>query len=338
MRRVTFALALALAASGLACGKAGEKKGPLVAEGNGVAISAADFKARIDEQSPFIRSRYTTLERKKEFLDNLVRFEVLAREAERQGLDKDPEVLLTVKRVMVNKLVQRAFGDAQDAARSIPEADLKSYYDQHRDDYVKPLRLRFYHVLLKAPAQGAERARKQAEARKLLERVRAEEKKNPAAFVGVAREKSQDEATKNLGGDLGFKSREELEKVLGKAAAEKGFAMKDGEVGGPFESAQGLVLLKLAGRQEAIDRTFDQVKPAIAQKLQRERKTKEFEEFQKKLREAAQVKVNDAELEKVVVAAGPPVPGGAPGMMPSPASPPMRPPMQAPPAPAPARK
>jgi peptidyl-prolyl cis-trans isomerase C len=332
MRRSTLALALALAASGLACGKAGGKKGPLVAEGNGFSISAEEFKARIDEQSPFIRSRYTTLERKKEFLDNIVRFEVLAKEAERQGLDKDPEVLLTVKRVMVNKLVQRAFGDAQEAAKAIPEADLKTYYDQHRDEYVKPLRLRFYHLLLKAPALGPERAKKQAEARKLLDRVRAEEKKNAGAFPTVAREKSEDEATRNAGGDLGFRSRDDLEKALGKTAAEKGFEMKDGEVAGPVESPLGFVLLKLAGRQEAVDRSLDQVKGAIAQKLQRERKTKEFEEYQKKLREAAQVKVNDAELEKVVVASAPPVPGGTPGMMaPGMAAPPMRPPPQAPP-------
>ena len=84
MRRLVLSLSVAALAAACSSQKSGpEKKGPFVAEGNGVAVSAEEFKARLDEQSPFIRSRYTTIERKKEFLDNLVRFEVLAKEAER---------------------------------------------------------------------------------------------------------------------------------------------------------------------------------------------------------------------------------------------------------------
>src|SRR4051812_437405 len=41
-----------------------------------VIITVGDFQNRINQQSPYVRARYTSLERKKEFLDNLVRFEV----------------------------------------------------------------------------------------------------------------------------------------------------------------------------------------------------------------------------------------------------------------------
>jgi peptidyl-prolyl cis-trans isomerase C len=103
---VTVAVTLA------ACGNSGPKKtGPAVATGKDITITADEFKARLDEQSPFIRARYTTLERKKEFLDNLIRFEVLAEEARRQKLDQDPEVQLTLRKIMVQKLVQRSFQD-----------------------------------------------------------------------------------------------------------------------------------------------------------------------------------------------------------------------------------
>src|SRR5215831_12354540 len=57
-----------------------------------VVITVGEFQDRINKQSPYVRARYTSMERKKEFLDNLVRFEVLAKEAERKGLHKDPEV------------------------------------------------------------------------------------------------------------------------------------------------------------------------------------------------------------------------------------------------------
>src|SRR3954471_16447998 len=72
-------------------------------------ITVGEFQDRISKQSPYVRARYTSLERKKEFLDNLVRFEVLANEAQKQGLDKDPEVVRTMKQVMIQKLMKQEF-------------------------------------------------------------------------------------------------------------------------------------------------------------------------------------------------------------------------------------
>ena len=65
-----------------------EMKAPL-AKIDDVTITLGEFQERINRQSPYIRARYTSLEQKKEFLDSLVRFEVLAKEADaarpRQG-------------------------------------------------------------------------------------------------------------------------------------------------------------------------------------------------------------------------------------------------------------
>src|SRR5579863_6426820 len=60
-----------------------------------VTITLGEFQERINRQSPYIRARYTSLEQKKEFLDSLIRFEILAKEGYRRGLDKDPEVVRT---------------------------------------------------------------------------------------------------------------------------------------------------------------------------------------------------------------------------------------------------
>src|SRR5688572_13775004 len=74
-----------------------------------VVITVGDFQERINKQTPYVRARYTSVERKKEFLDNLVRFEVLAKEAERRGLNKDAEVVRTMKQVMIQKLLKDEF-------------------------------------------------------------------------------------------------------------------------------------------------------------------------------------------------------------------------------------
>jgi peptidyl-prolyl cis-trans isomerase C len=317
------------------------KSGPAVAQGDGVVVTAAEFKARLDEQSPFLRQRYQSLDRKKEFLDSLVKFEVLAHAAEKEGLQNDPDVQMTVKKAMVQKLVSKRFAEG-DASKEISDAEVQKFYDEHKDDFVKPARVRVAGVLV--AATDKDRALKGAQAKKLVAQVKAAGKKDPQAFQALARASSDDVATKASGGDLGFRSQEEFGKQYGPSFAAAAFATKDGE-DVVTETEQGFWIIRVTGRQEGITRTVDQVKPQVQSRLQREKRTKEFDEYVKKLREEAKVVVNEAELEKVVVSAapagGPGMPGGMPpggmpqGAMPRPAMPP---PQAMPPAPAPAQK
>ncbi len=309
MRRIYPLFALVLAAGLAACGQNSRKSGPVVAKGDGIVITAGEFKARIERLSPFIRARFNTLERKKELLDNLIKEELLAKEAEKQGLDKDPDVQLMMRQAMVQKLVQKTFAEG-DASKEISDAEARKFYDDHKDDFVKPRKIRLAHILLAAPG-GPSRAQKAAQAKKVLARAQAEEKKNSLAFAGLARELSEDQTTKNAGGDLGFRSQAELERQYGKPFADRAFGLTSGGLA-VLESPQGFHVVKLTGTQEAIDRPFETVKSQIQARLYRERRAKNFEDFVKKLRDEARVTVNDAELDKVAVAGGP---GAAPGAM-----------------------
>jgi peptidyl-prolyl cis-trans isomerase C len=321
IRRILFVAATVTLA---ACGNSGPKKtGPAVATGKDITITADEFKARLDEQSPFIRARYNTLERKKEFLDNLVRFEVLAEEAKRQKLDQDPEVQLTLRKIMVQKLVQRSFQDGA-AGKELPDAELQKYYDEHKDEFVRPRKARVAAIVLNAPAGTPDRAKKVAVAQKAIAKVKAEEKKNPMAFQQAVGEFTEDAASKGVSGDLGFKSADELEKSFGKELATAAFTLKAGETSGVIQGTQGVYVIRVAGVQEELSRSFDQVKAQISQKLSREKRTREFDELVKKLRDEAKVTIDDKALEAVVVTAPPAGPPGTPGMpgnMPPPAPP-----------------
>ena len=63
--------------------KAAQPTGEALAKIDDVTITVDDFADRINKQTTNVRARYTTLERKKEILDNLISCEVLAKEAER---------------------------------------------------------------------------------------------------------------------------------------------------------------------------------------------------------------------------------------------------------------
>lgn len=298
----------------LACSEAGPKKsGPVVAEGKGVQITAGEFKARLEEQSPFIRARYSTLERKKEFLQNLVNFELLAAAAEKEGLANDPDVRLAMKKIMVQKLVSKKFGDPMSAGKDIPEAELRAYYDEHKDDYFRAKRVRLSVLAFNAAEAAPERAAKLAAAKKALATVKATEAKNPGAFSAVVATQSEDAATKATGGDLGFKTHADLEKAYSKAFADAVFALPPGQLSGVLETPAGVYVAKTTGVQDEVNRDFEQVKAQLASKLARERKTKELEAWRKGLQDAAGVKIDEAALEKVEIAAAPA--GGSRGHM-----------------------
>jgi peptidyl-prolyl cis-trans isomerase C len=299
-----LAVTLCLAA---ACSRDG-KSGPTVAKGDGVVITAGEFKKKLDEQSPFIRSRFASIERKKEFLESLIRFELLAAEAERQDLEKDPEVRESLRKLMVQRLLRKNF-DEKEQPDAVPEEKLREYYDSHKEEFDRPERVRVAQILFRADRGSPDRARKGAEAAKALARVRGETRSNPLAFANVARDVSDDVTTRTSGGDLGYRTREELAETLGREPADAAFALKsDGQETSIVESAIGFHLLKLTARQPAVKRPFEEVKAQLASRVSREERTRSLDAFLKKLREKADIKIDAAELEKIPVDAAPSIP------------------------------
>jgi len=130
-------------------------------------ITADEVRQRLNETSPFLRARYSTIERKKEFLENMVRNELLAQEAIRQGFDKSPAVREQMKRAMIQELIKRQL-DAKLSGSDIPDEELKKFYEAHIDEFVKPERARVLHIFL--PATDA---KQRAEARKHADEVKA---------------------------------------------------------------------------------------------------------------------------------------------------------------------
>src|SRR6188474_3182987 len=130
-----------------------EELDAVLAKVGDVEITLGEFQEQLNRQSPYIRARYTSLEQKKEFLDSLIRFEVLAKEAARRGLDKDPEVVRTMKQVMIQKLMRDEL-DAKVTADTVAEAEMKAYYDANLAEYVKPEEVRVSAIILKNKAQA----------------------------------------------------------------------------------------------------------------------------------------------------------------------------------------
>jgi peptidyl-prolyl cis-trans isomerase C len=270
-----------------------ELKAPLAKVGE-VTITVGEFQEQLNRQSPYIRARYTSLEQKREFLDSLIRFEVLAAEAGKRGLDKDAEVIRTMKSVMVQKLMRDEF-DKTVPPESITDAEMKTYYDANQKEYVKQEEVRASAIVLKSASQ----------ARKVAAEAQGDAGKTNKGFRDLVQKYSSDEKTKVRGGDLRYFARTaEAGMELPPAAVVKAaFDLpQTGAVSGVIDAGDGTFwVIKQTGHRKAMTKSFDDVKQSIRSKLHREKRLAAQEDFVTNLRGQAKIEVFDDNLAKVRV-------------------------------------
>lgn len=282
--------------------------GQPVAKIGSIVLTTGDLEQRLNEQSPFVRARYQTDDRKKEFLDNQVRFEVLALEAFRRGYDKDPEVQESLKKILVQKLTREEF-DGRVSLKDISDDEIKAYYDSHLEDYNKPEMARVSHLFVrfgddKAKAKArAEEAQKQAADPKKLE--------DREHFKQLVLRYSDDDASKRSGGDLRYISAAELEERFGTAAKDAVWAASEmNQVTPVVEGKDGYHVFKRTGHRKPIERNLEQVKNQIRNVLYREKRTESFQQFVKGLEKDIGVETWPERLKDVKVESGGTVPPG----------------------------
>ena len=317
-------------------GKAGSGGDPsqVVAKVDDAVITVGDVQERINKQSPFVRARYTTNEKKKEFLDSLIRFEVMANEAERRGYDKDPEVLRVMKQQMISKFLQKDF-ESKLKVEDVPDADVEKYYKEHPAEFNQKDEVRVSELAVKEKGK-ADKAYAEAKALPKAAVVPTPEGKQ---FKDVVAKYSEDEDAKQRGGDLGFFDKETTR--YPKPIVDAAFKLTEvGDLAPPVKTDKGWSVIRLTQKRPGFSRPLAEVKRQIQQRLFRDTRTKAMDNFVAELKKKAAIEIKEENLSKVVIdtgtGAGPNAgsPMGAPGMslgppgmppMPPPGTPAMRP-------------
>lgn len=110
-------------------------------------ITVADYAAVLDRMDPMERLRYQSTERRKALLEELVNTELLAREAERRGLDKRPETEAYVNQLLADE-VRRRLRATLPAPEALPAEEVQAFYAAHRDEFRQPERRRVAVLML----------------------------------------------------------------------------------------------------------------------------------------------------------------------------------------------
>jgi parvulin-like peptidyl-prolyl isomerase len=286
---------------------------------NGAVVSTADYRS---ELARILRQRKKTVQEldqaalaltKKESLETLIGRELLYQESVREGIKvKDTEVDAEIARLQgqfpgedefiasLGKLeltkeavtaqikrgmaIQALLDSRFSATKVVTEPEARNYYEKNRDAYSQPVQIRLSHILIK-PAMRVTGSGTTS-ARSTMDSLQRRLSKGED-FALLARE-SDDSASSEKGGDLGYFTPGQLGKKLEDAA----FSQAVGQVSPIIEDRFGFHLLKVTERRPKTALPFEEVREKVSKQLQRERMMAEMTPYLKRLRDVARVEIH----------------------------------------------
>jgi peptidyl-prolyl cis-trans isomerase C len=230
----------------------------VLAENATVKLTRGDFEADLQRLPAASRAGFASDPRRvTTLLYNMLVGKTMAAEARKGGLDRDPLVqrrmALEAEKVLAEVETQRieALAGAEfDAkvAQYLPK--VRERYLVDRDKFVVPEEIEASHILFLT------NTRSEAAALALAQQVEAK-LAGGADFAALAREFSEDPATRSGGGHLSWFGAKQMDPGFGKAA----FALKNvGDVSPPVLSRFGYHVIRLDGRRPQRQKSFDEVK------------------------------------------------------------------------------
>jgi len=259
-----------LACIGFGCAQKNSRSETLARIGDRF-ITLEDFKDRVSK----LPQHYKTLvnKNKKKFLDDLIVDELFYEEAIRKGLAKDKETKAVIneakKKILVAKLVQV---EVEDKIR-VNEDAMRSYYDEHKEQFMTPVRWRASHILVPTEEEAKTILADLAQGR---------------SFEDLAKEKSQD-GTASRGGDIGYFAKGHLIPEFETACLQLGI----GSVSDIVKTKFGYHIIKLTDRVESQVEDFEAVKRSIKDILEKSHRRDLFNNLVNRLKTSYRVEVSD---------------------------------------------
>ncbi len=271
---VVFAL---LAAFSGCCNDSGKvviypnEGGKTIAEFGGVKLSEKYIKTYVDNLNDYLKARYNTPERKEELMTKIAEGELVAMKAIKDGALDDPILLSQIKNTIARYYSGTKMKVQIEESLKISEDEMKKYYEEKKDTFNTPEKIKASHILIKITDSRDKEA-----ARKLAEKVAAEAEKGAkdmGSFAKLAEKYSEDDGSRKRGGDLGYFQRTEEGGSMVKEFSDGAFALQNvGDISKPVESQFGFHIIKLTGKKDKVEKTFEDVKANIENTLKTEKR------------------------------------------------------------------
>ena len=256
---------------------------------NRVILTIGNEKITLGQYNEIVNTlpaQYQTAARgpqKRQIAERLVQLRIMAREAEKRGLDKDPAVQQQLAFQRENILANAMFQDFSKNSK-VDDVAAQKYYDEHKADYEA---IKGRHILVRykgSPVPLRPGTKDLTEEEALLKATDLKKKLDAGAdFAALAKAESDDTGSGANGGDLGTFKHGQMVPAFEQAA----FAQPVGKVSEPVKTQFGYHIIKIDSKEA---KTFAEAKPEITEKLGPEMAKKQADD----LRTASKVTFDDA--------------------------------------------
>lgn len=247
------------------------RRAQVLARVGDVTITLGQVEDEVNHQSPFMRVRFRSGTALRDHVTEMVRMELLAREATRRGWGDDAEVTDAVRQTSVQLLIRHDF-DERITAATIPPGDVRAYYEEHPLEFSQPEMRRASQIVVGT----------RLEADALFERTREVDAR---VFRQLATDQSVDTETQIRGGDLRFFDAQghtpnAADPDVPVEAAQAAFALTNvGEVSPVVAEGSRFAVVELTGIRAAEHRDLSQADAAIRTRLWRTTRQAALETF-----------------------------------------------------------
>lgn len=249
----------------------------VVAKVGDKAIYDSQVEQFLGNLPPQVSSRYGAERIRREIVDGFVSMELLAWEARRRGIDKREDLKLKID-MLVDQTLAREIEEELKKGITVDEAEIKKYYDEHKDRYGSNTRVRARQITV--PTEG--------EAKTILDKIKKGED-----FETLAKKYSKDEYAER-GGSLGIvrpgKLAPELDQVV--------FSLGEGKVSPVVKTAGGYVILLADKVSKTSEKPYEQVKKSIERVIAREKLNKAVGDLKAEIKKKAKVEINEEYFAK----------------------------------------
>lgn len=233
-----------------------EIKGTVLAKVDNWVLTLEDFNQKIDtlrKLSPDFKVE--TFDEKKNFLEELIRQQLLVEEAQAKGLDNKKEITNAVSEFERGLLVRALLVQLTEDIKVEPK-EIEDYYNQYKDMLKEPAQWHIREIVVTTPQQANDI---------LIELLKG------ADFSNMASQYSKAESAKK-GGDLGFISQTKFPQLQMAIVS-----LDVGSISNVIKGPDGFYIVKLeekkGGKEKQLSEVWDDIKNGLTilkqnQKLQ----------------------------------------------------------------------
>jgi parvulin-like peptidyl-prolyl isomerase len=260
------------------------------------SLRLGDVEAEIAHRAPGFRGqRYDGKAAREGLLDSMVRFEVLALEAEKRGFAQHPDVVRAARREMVAVMIRKEV-DEKMSPRDVPDQAVEQRYRERLADFAVPAHVRVSQVVLADAAAAAKVAALARAAR------RPDREQDAAGFRALVDRHSIDDASRSRGGDLGTLTARSSGHHPGLLQAALAL-QQPGAVSDVVRTPAGFHVLKLVQRTEAAARPLAEVRGQLVQDILGARRGQKLDQIVEQARAGTRVEVFKQRLDRLAVPA-----------------------------------